>query len=85
MGAATFPLVRGFPPGATFAWRGGQAVTVEAFLQDAAQLARLLPERRHMLNLCADRYRFAVGFAAALLRGQACKFVTRKLVEYLDG
>ena len=30
----------------------------------------MLPERRYVVNLCTDRYRFAVGFAAALLRGQ---------------
>ena len=28
-----------------------------------------LPPGRHLLNLCQDRYRFAVGFAAGLLRG----------------
>ena len=40
------------------------------YLADAAQLAALLPERGHMLNACADRYRFAVGLGAALLRAQ---------------
>jgi acyl-coenzyme A synthetase/AMP-(fatty) acid ligase len=66
----TIPLVRGFSPGAAFAYREGQAVGVEAFLRDAQALAALLPDRRHVLNVCADRYRFAVGFAGALLRGQ---------------
>ena len=28
---------------------------------------RLLPRGAHVLNVCADRYRFAVGFAACLL------------------
>lgn len=69
MGTA-LPLLRGFAPGAVFAYCAGRAVTVEGYLSDAAQLAALLPERRHLLNLCRDRYRFAVGFAAALLRGQ---------------
>ena len=40
------------------------------FLRDVARLAQQLPHKRHILNLCTDRYRFAVGFAAALLRGQ---------------
>ena len=70
MAAAALPLVSGFAPGAAFAYREGSAIPVETFLGDAAQLAALLPARRHLLNLCADRYRFAVGFAAALLRGQ---------------
>jgi len=68
--AAALPLVRGFAPGATFAYRDRRAVPVETFLSDVAQLARALPERRHVLNLCTDRYRFATAFAAALLRRQ---------------
>ena len=32
-------------------------------------LAGQLPATGHLLNLCHDRYRFAVGFAAGLLRG----------------
>jgi acyl-coenzyme A synthetase/AMP-(fatty) acid ligase len=68
--AAALPLIRGFRPGAPFAYRERRAVAVETFLRDAAQLAGMLPERRTILNLCSDRYRFAVGFAAALLRGQ---------------
>jgi acyl-coenzyme A synthetase/AMP-(fatty) acid ligase len=82
----TIPLIRGFNPGAAFAYREGQAVGVEAFLQDTRALAALLPERRHVLNICADRYRFAVGFAAALLRGQVSLLppnVTPDLLERL--
>jgi acyl-coenzyme A synthetase/AMP-(fatty) acid ligase len=70
MAAAALPLIRGFPPGAAFAYRDGRAIAVETFLGDVAQLAGRLPQRRYVLNLCTDRYRFAVGFAAALLRGQ---------------
>jgi len=65
----TIPLVRGFGPNALVAYRGGRAIGIEQFLRDAGKLASTLPERRHVLNLCTDRYRFAVGFAAALLRG----------------
>jgi acyl-coenzyme A synthetase/AMP-(fatty) acid ligase len=43
---------------------------VETFLNDVAALAELLPARGHVVNLCPDRYRFAVGFAAALCRKQ---------------
>jgi acyl-coenzyme A synthetase/AMP-(fatty) acid ligase len=64
------PLTRGYAPGSTFAWSEGRRITVEEFVRDASRLASRLPERRHMLNLCDSRYRFAVGFAAALLRGQ---------------
>jgi acyl-coenzyme A synthetase/AMP-(fatty) acid ligase len=64
------PLVSGYEAGSTFAWRDGRRVSIEEFLGDAAALAASLPDRSHVLNLCPDRYHFAVGFAAALLRGQ---------------
>ena len=47
-----------------------RTVDAAGFLADAARLARTLPGRAHVANLCQDRYWFAVGFAAALLRGQ---------------
>lgn len=40
------------------------------FRQDISALAALLPDTGFLVNLCTDRYRFMVGFAAALLRGQ---------------
>jgi len=43
---------------------------VAEFLRDVVQLAEALPSRRYLVNLCSDRYRFAVGLAAALLRDQ---------------
>jgi len=46
------------------------AVSVATFLRDTAALARLLPATSHIVNLCADRYRFTVGLGAALLRRQ---------------
>ena len=64
------PLVRGYGPGATFAYRQGRRISVEHFLEDVARLAASLPERQYLLNLCADRYHFCVGFAAALVRRQ---------------
>jgi acyl-coenzyme A synthetase/AMP-(fatty) acid ligase len=67
---ASARLVRGFGAGAAFAYRDGRRVDVEQFLCDVSRLAASLPDRQYLLNLCADRYRFAVGFAAALLRGQ---------------
>jgi len=64
------PLIAGFADGAAFAYRGGVAISPAQYLRDVQRLAALLPDRRHVLNLCADRYHFAVGFGAALLRGQ---------------
>ncbi|MES2356413.1 MAG: AMP-binding protein [Pseudomonadota bacterium] len=64
----TFPLIRHEDANAVFAYRDGHAVSVGQFLGDVSQVAALLPDRRHILNLCADRYHFTVGFSAALLR-----------------
>ncbi|WP_035384783.1 AMP-binding protein [Ferriphaselus sp. R-1] len=64
------PLVSHASPASVFAYRGGECISVARFLQDVAALAQALPDRRYILNLCTDRYHFAVGFAAALLRGQ---------------
>jgi acyl-coenzyme A synthetase/AMP-(fatty) acid ligase len=49
------------------AWSNGQVITAAQFLADARQLAAALPAGGHVLNASADRYRFAVGLAAALL------------------
>jgi acyl-coenzyme A synthetase/AMP-(fatty) acid ligase len=55
---------------AVVAWRGRTAILVSDFLRDVAAVADVLPERKYLVNFCSDRYRFAVGLAAALLRGQ---------------
>lgn len=49
------------------AWRKNRAITVGQFLADVSALVNLLPENQHILNVCRDRYHFAVGFAAALV------------------
>jgi acyl-coenzyme A synthetase/AMP-(fatty) acid ligase len=64
------PLIRHDDPGAIVAHRAGQPITAARFLADVHLLAETLPPRTHVTNRCADRYRFAVGFAAALLREQ---------------
>ena len=55
---------------APLAWRAGVAISGHRFLRDAQQLAARLPATGPMVNLCIDRYQFAVGLAAALMRGQ---------------
>jgi acyl-coenzyme A synthetase/AMP-(fatty) acid ligase len=67
---ATLPLLPDAPADAVFAWRRGEPITRARFLADVQHLARALPHRGHVLNVCTDRYRFAVGLAAALMREQ---------------
>lgn len=49
--------------------RRGAPVTAAEFLSQAHGLAALLPATGAVVNVCEDRYRFLVGFAAALARG----------------
>ncbi len=46
--------------------------TASMFLNAARHLADALPDASHVVNLCQDRYRFAVAFAACVLRKQVC-------------
>ena len=63
------PLLAHSDLDAIFAWRPEGPVSVGDYLADVHALAEQLPAAGHLLNLCHDRYRFAVAFAAGLLRG----------------
>lgn len=65
-----FPLVSGLSLDDTLAWRPDGPVTVRAYVSDAQCVAGSLPAGKWVLNLCEDRYHFAVVFAACLLTGK---------------
>ncbi len=67
---------------APLAWCAGVPVSSSRFLAEAATLAETLPHGRPV-NLCQDRYRFALGLAAALLRGQTSLMPPNALPETL--
>ena len=52
------------------AYRAGVPVRACQFLADVIRVAADFPARSHVLNACADRYRFTVAFAAALAAGK---------------
>ena len=64
-------LIRGVDLDAPLAWRGGRPLSRRQYLADVRALAARLPEAGSMINLTGDRYRFAVGLGAAMLRGQS--------------
>ena len=64
------PLITHSSAEDVLAWSQGRPVTAAGFLNDVRQLAAALPAGRRVLNICSDRYRFAVGMAAALLAGK---------------
>jgi acyl-CoA synthetase (AMP-forming)/AMP-acid ligase II len=69
MNTPVSPLLAPRDLAAPIAYRDGVAVTGAQFLAMAQQLAQRLPAGRP-INLCQDRLHFALGLAAALLRGQ---------------
>jgi acyl-coenzyme A synthetase/AMP-(fatty) acid ligase len=66
----SIPLLKFHHPESVFAWQDGKTISAQRFLIEVISLAERLPARSYVLNLCNDRYRFMVGFAAAMLRGQ---------------
>ena len=67
---ASIPLLAPAAPDTPIAWRDGQPVSRAIFLRHVASVARCLPAARFILNLCEDRYRFLVAFAAVGANGQ---------------
>jgi len=65
----SWPLLVHVDPAAPFASRHGRIVTAAQFVAQARALAERL-EADQILNLCTDRYHFAVGLAAALIAGK---------------
>ena len=66
----TAPLLGPYHPDRALAWGNGRPITYRRFLSDVATLADQLPEKPTVINLADDRYRFLVGLAAAMVRGQ---------------
>ena len=64
------PLISGRGLDDVLAWRPAGPVTVREFLADAQSVAAVLPAGDGVINLCEDRYHFAVLFAACLLSGK---------------
>src|SRR5258708_26226449 len=66
----TIALLSHSTPSAVSAYESQVPVTAQRFLSDAKHLAQRLPAGEHVLNVCADRYRFTVGLAACLITGR---------------
>lgn len=80
---AGLPLLVARDLDAPLAWRDGQPIAARRYLGDVRALAARLPATGQPVNLCVDRYRFAVALGAALLRGQASLLPPNALPETL--
>ncbi|HEX4050348.1 MAG TPA: AMP-binding protein [Steroidobacteraceae bacterium] len=67
----TLPLIATSSPEAVIARRGSERINARQFLQQAIQVATQLPAGAQLLNLCEDRYHFAVGLVAGLIAGRS--------------
>jgi acyl-coenzyme A synthetase/AMP-(fatty) acid ligase len=63
------PLLPRTDASAVVAHHEGRAVRAEEFLWQVSVLAQRLPEVGRIINVCADRYWFAVGLFACIQRG----------------
>jgi acyl-coenzyme A synthetase/AMP-(fatty) acid ligase len=81
--ASSLPLLAPRDLAAPIAWVHGQPVSGARFLADVQAQAALLPPQGPLVNLLADRYRFMVGFGAALLRGRTSLFPPNAMADTL--
>lgn len=79
----SLPLWAGRDLEAPLAWRAGQPISARQFLADVASLAARLPTEARIVNLCSDRYRFAVALVASWSRGLLCLLPPNALPETL--
>jgi len=64
------PLIAHASADAVVAYRAGVPILARHFLADVARVGAALGSGGHVLNACADRYRFTVGLAASLVHGK---------------
>jgi acyl-coenzyme A synthetase/AMP-(fatty) acid ligase len=67
---ASLPLLQPGDGSRVIAWRDGVAIDARTFLHDVQRLVATMPDATAVLNVCQDRYRFTVGFAAAAVSGR---------------
>jgi len=80
----TLPLLPDFPADAVLAYRNARPVSRAEFLREVLALAARLPNTGHVVNLCMDRYWFAVALFAAVSRGILSLLPNSTAAEHLS-
>ncbi len=78
------PIVGHRDPHAPMAWRAGQPISAHRFVCDAIGMAARLPPGFDIMNLCQDRYRFAVTLCATLIAGRVCLLPQNQTARALE-
>ncbi|HTH94592.1 MAG TPA: AMP-binding protein [Rhodocyclaceae bacterium] len=79
-----WPLVSAHGLDDVLAWDTTRPRRVRDLLADATALAARLPAGGHLLNICENRWHFAVGFCAGLLHGKISLQPTSQSTETLQ-
>lgn len=68
----TLPLLINSKPDSPIFWFNGDVITHEKFLSDVSCITQNLNLQKYAINLCEDRYLFALAFAACMQQKQIC-------------
>lgn len=63
------PLIHVYQPAAPIMVSRGHHVSQQSFVARVVALSQRLPDAPYLINLCRDRYEFALVFCAALVKG----------------
>ncbi len=78
------PLIHRQSGNSILGWDDHKPISIDRFLTDVYSLSRILPDSPRILNLCQNRYRFLVGFAAALVKKQTSILPPNKTLKGLQ-
>ncbi len=84
MYSRTLPLLRSQAPGERIGWWQDKPINNGVFAAHINHTANNLPPRRFVINLCADRYLFLVGFAAIILQRQTNLLPSSRVKKEID-
>ena len=66
------PLLTNSKPDNPIFWFQDEVITHEKFLSDVSCITENLNQQQYAINLCEDRYLFALAFAACMQQNQVC-------------
>ena len=66
----TLPILINSQPDTPIFWYKDELITHSEFIQDVSHVEESLSKHKYAINLCEDRYLFALGFAACMLQQQ---------------
>lgn len=78
------PLIHAYQPAAPIMFSRGQPLTQQNFITQVVALSRRLPDTSYLINLCRDRYDFALVFCAALVKGMVNLLPPNRQLQTLE-